>query len=68
MSQEVKEEFKSCMTTGILGALLGVSIVWGAYSMTNDLKSSGESKQNTAQPISSQKGSSFIVSKEEKQR
>lgn len=54
MSNDVKKEFQSCMTTGIIGLLLVVSIVGGAHYLSEAQKK--ESKENKpAQKISTQK-------------
>ena len=42
---DVKQELKSCLATGVLGFLLAVSIISGAYYLCNQAE-----KEKTAEP------------------
>ncbi|MBQ8251549.1 MAG: hypothetical protein IJY92_06545 [Alphaproteobacteria bacterium] len=45
-----KAEFKSCLTTGVLGFLLSVSIITGAYYFSGEMNKE-QKKENTPQKI-----------------
>ncbi len=42
---DVKAEFKSCLTTGVVGFLLAVSVISGAYHLCKQSE-----KEKTAEP------------------
>ena len=42
---DVQQEFKSCLVTGVVGFLLAVSVISGAYHLCNQVE-----KEKTAEP------------------
>ena len=45
-----KAEFKGCLTTGVLGFLLSVSIITGAHYLSGEMNKE-QKKENTSQKI-----------------
>ena len=50
----IKDEFKSCTVTGIIGLLVGVSIVLGSYHLLNRSSNSESPKKISTQKVKSQ--------------